>query len=220
MEFFLDTANLDEIREANDLGLLDGVTTNPTLVAREGRGFLETIEAITAIVGDRPVNAECVARDAEGLIQEGRQLASIAPNIVVKIPLDLAGLKAARVLSSENIAINHTLCFSAPQALLSAKSGASYISPFVGRLDDIGQLGMALIKDIRTIYDNYGFSTKVLVASVRTPTHVLEAALIGADIATVPFKVFTQLVQHPLTDSGIQRFLDDFARIPREALQG
>lgn len=217
MDFFLDTANLDEIREANDLGLLDGVTTNPSLVAREGKGFLETIEAICELVGDRPVSAECVERDYDKLVAEGRELAKIAPNVVVKVVLDMAGLKATRTLADEGIKVNHTLCFSASQALLSAKSGSTYISPFVGRLDDISHTGMDLIKDIRTIYDHYGFETKVLVASVRSPTHVLESALIGADVATVPFKVFSQLVKHPLTDIGIERFLADHAKIPKEA---
>ncbi len=216
MEFFLDTANLGEIKDAHDLGLLDGVTTNPSLVAKEAKPFLDTIRAICALVGDKPVSAECVERTYDGLVAEGRKLAGIAPNVVVKIPLDLAGLKATRTLADEGIAVNHTLCFSATQALLSAKSGAAFVSPFVGRLDDISATGMDLIKDIRVIYDNYGFSTKILVASVRHPIHVLDAARIGADVATVPFSVFRQLVQHPLTDRGIDRFLADHAKIPRD----
>lgn len=219
MEFFLDTADIDEIREANDLGLLDGVTTNPSLIARTGKGFIETIEQICELVGpDKPVSAECVEREAGPMIEEGKRLAAIAPNVVVKIPLDLEGLKATRALADEGVRINQTLCFSATQALLSAKAGAAYISPFVGRLDDISTTGMQLIEQIRKIYDNYGVATKVLVASIRSPMHVLESALIGADVATVPFKVFAQLVKHPLTDIGIQRFLDDHAKIPKESL--
>lgn len=219
MEFFLDTADVDEIREANDLGLLDGVTTNPSLVAKTGRGFLETIEEICKIVGDKPVSAECVETQAPALIEEGKRLAGIADNIVVKVPLDLEGLKATRALADEGIRINQTLCFSPTQALLSAKAGAAYISPFVGRLDDISSGGMQLIEQIRRIYDNYGISTKVLVASIRHPQHVLDSALIGADVATVPFKVFGQLVKHPLTDIGIEKFLADNAKIPKETLQ-
>ncbi len=219
MEFFLDTANIAEIKDAQDAGLLDGVTTNPSLIAKEGGGYLETLEKICQIVVDKPVNAECVERDYQAIVAEGRELAKIADNISVKIPLDPDGLKATRALSEEGIPVNNTLCFSPMQALLSAKSGATYISPFVGRLDDISQEGMELIEQIRLIYDNYGIATKILVASIRNPTHVLTSALIGADIATLPHKVLQQLYRHPLTDSGIERFLADYEKIPKEALQ-
>ncbi len=219
MEFFLDTANLEQIRDAYDKGLLDGVTTNPSLIAAEGGAYLETLENICKAVPDKPVNAECVEREYEAIVAEGRELAKIADNIVVKIPLDPEGLKATRTLADEGIAVNITLCFTPMQALLSAKSGAAYISPFVGRLDDIGQDGMEVIEQIREIYDNYGIETKILVASIRNPNHVLTASLIGADIATLPHKVLQQLYKHPLTDSGIERFLADYEKIPKEALQ-
>ena len=216
MKFFIDTANLDEIKEANDLGLLDGVTTNPSLVAKEGNvDFKEHIAKICEIVkGD--VSAEVTALDADGMLREGRELAKIASNVVIKCPLTLDGLKATRVFREEGTKVNVTLCFSAAQALLAAKAGASYISPFIGRLDDIGINGMDLIRDIVQIYDNYGFETEVLAASIRHPMHVIEAALAGADVSTIPFKTLTQLVKHPLTDKGLESFLSDWKKSGRE----
>ena len=215
MKFFIDTANLDEIKEANELGLIDGVTTNPSLVAKEGDiDFKERIAAISAIVkGD--VSAEVTALDTAGMLAEGRELAKIAPNVVVKCPLTLDGLKATRVFRAEGTKVNVTLCFSAAQALLAAKAGASYISPFIGRLDDIAQDGMALIRDIVQIYDNYGFATEVLAASIRHPMHIVDCALAGADVATLPFKVIQQLVKHPLTDKGLEGFLSDWKKSGR-----
>lgn len=214
MKFFIDTANTDEIRQANAMGLVDGVTTNPSLVAKTGRPFQEVIEEICSIV-DGPISAEATATDTEGLVSQARDLAKIHKNIVVKIPLTLEGLAAVRTLSSEGIKTNVTLCFSASQALLAAKAGATYISPFVGRLDDVSTVGMEMVEQIMDIYANYGFETEVIVASVRHPVHVLEAALIGADIATIPYKVLMQLVKHPLTDVGIERFLADWEKVPK-----
>ena len=214
MKFFIDTADVDEIREAHALGILDGVTTNPTLVAKTGRKFEEVISEICSIVPG-PVSAEVVATDTQGMIEEARRNASLAPNVVVKIPLIPAGLKAVKALAAEGIKTNVTLCFSAVQALLAAKAGANYISPFVGRLDDRGHQGMEIVQHIRTIYDNYGFETEIIVASIRHPLHVLEAALIGADIATVPFATFEKLVSHPLTDEGLERFLADWEKVPK-----
>ena len=211
MKLFLDTANIKEIREANDLGVLDGITTNPTLVSKENREFEDLIAEICSIVNG-PVSAEVVSTTYEGMLEEAQRLAKIHPNVVVKIPLIPKGLQAVKTLSQRKIRVNVTLCFSANQALLAAKCGASYISPFIGRLDDIGQVGMDLIRDIKTIYANYGFKTEILVASVRHPVHVLEAAKIGADIATMPFEVFQKLVKHPLTDIGLQRFLSDWEK--------
>lgn len=215
MKFFIDTANLDEIKEANELGLIDGVTTNPSLVAKEGDiDFKERIAAICAIVkGD--VSAEVTSLDTEGMLNEGRELAKIAPNVVVKCPLTLDGLKATRKFREEGTKVNVTLCFSAAQALLAAKAGASYISPFIGRLDDIAQDGMQLIRDIVQIYDNYGFETEVLAASIRHPVHIVDCALAGADVATIPFKVIQQLVKHPLTDKGLEGFLTDWKKSGR-----
>ena len=215
MKFFIDTANLDEIKEANELGLIDGVTTNPSLVAKEGDiDFKDRIAAICAIVkGD--VSAEVTALDTAGMLAEGRELAKIAPNVVVKCPLTLDGLKATRVFRAEGTKVNVTLCFSAAQALLAAKAGASYISPFIGRLDDIAQDGMALIRDILQIYDNYGFATEVLAASIRHPMHIVDCALAGANVATIPFKVIQQLVKHPLTDKGLEGFLSDWKKSGR-----
>ena len=212
MKFFIDTANLDEIKEANELGLIDGVTTNPSLVAREGDiDFKERIAAICAIVtGD--VSAEVTALDTAGMLAEGRELAKIAPNVVVKCPMTLDGLKATRVFRAEGTKVNVTLCFSAAQALLAAKAGASYISPFIGRLDDTAWDGMALIRDIVQIYDNYGFETEVLAASIRHPVHIVDCALAGANVATIPFKVIQQLVKHPLTDKGLEGFLADWKK--------
>ncbi len=215
MKFFIDTANLDEIREANEIGLIDGVTTNPSLVAKEGDvDFKEHIAKICEIVtGD--VSAEVTAIDTEGMLSEGRELAKIAPNVVVKCPLTLEGLKATRILTDEGTGVNVTLCFSAAQAILAAKAGARYISPFIGRLDDIATNGMQLISDIVQIYDNYGFKTEVLAASIRHPMHIVDSALVGAHVATIPFKVIKQLVHHPLTDKGLESFLDDWKKSGR-----
>lgn len=215
MKFFIDTANLDEIREANELGLIDGVTTNPSLVAKEGDvDFKEHIAKICEMVkGD--VSAEVTALDTEGMLREGRELAAIAPNVVVKCPLTLDGLKATRKFREEDIKVNVTLCFSAAQALLAAKAGATYISPFIGRLDDIAQNGMQLIEEIVQIYGNYGYETEVLAASIRHPMHIVDCALVGADVATIPFKVIQQLVKHPLTDKGLDSFLADWKKSGR-----
>ncbi len=209
MKFFIDSAKIEEIREAQSLGILDGVTTNPSLVAKEGRNFRELLDEILGVV-DGPVSAEVISTNAADILVEARELAAIHPNIVVKVPLIIEGLKAVRTLSDEGIRTNVTLCFSAPQALLAAKAGATYISPFIGRLDDIGQDGMELIRDIVTIYSNYGYPTQVLAASIRHPVHVLQAALAGADVATVPFKIIRQMFQHPLTASGLDQFLKDW----------
>lgn len=212
MKFFIDTANIEEIRKANDLGLLDGVTTNPSLVAKEGRDFRELIQEICDIV-DGPVSAEVLSTETGGMIEEARSLATIAENIVVKIPLIADGLKAVKVLAGEGIHTNVTLCFSPIQALMAAKAGASYISPFVGRLDDLSQEGMELVEQIVTIYENYGYDTEIIVASVRNPLHVLDAALMGADIATIPYKVMLQLIKHPMTDIGLEKFLADWKKM-------
>ncbi|UCF57378.1 MAG: fructose-6-phosphate aldolase [Deltaproteobacteria bacterium] len=212
MKFFIDTANVEEIKKTNDLGLLDGVTTNPTLVSKEGREFKELIKEICGIV-DGPVSAEVVSTDAEGMMNEARELVKLADNIVVKIPLIEDGLKAVKVLAGEGIKTNVTLCFSATQALMAAKAGAAYVSPFVGRLDDISTRGMDLVEQIITIYDNYGFDTEVIVASIRNPTHVVDAALMGADIATIPYNVIQQLIKHPLTDIGLEKFLADWKKM-------
>ncbi len=214
MKFFIDTADVNEIKEAESLGILDGVTTNPTLISRTGRPFKETIEEICTIVKG-PVSAEVVSTDTEGIIKEGRDLAKIADNIVVKVPLIKDGLKAVKALTSEGIKVNVTLCFSSNQALLAAKAGGTYISPFVGRLDDKGHTGMEVIDEIRTIYDNYGFETEIIVASIRNPLHVRDAALMGADIATIPFAVFNNIVKHPLTDEGLKNFLADWEKVPK-----
>lgn len=215
MKFFLDTANLGEIREAASWGVLDGITTNPSLVSKEGRDFKELIREICSIV-DGPVSAEVVAITKDEIVEEGLELAKIHRNIVVKVPLIVEGLKAVKVLSAKGIKINVTLCFSANQALLAAKAGATYISPFIGRLDDISHDGMAVIRDIKTIYQNYGYSTQILTASIRHPLHVLEAAKIGSDVATMPFKVLEQIVKHPLTDIGLKRFLSDWDKFAKE----
>lgn len=212
MKFFVDTADIAEIRDLAESGLLDGVTTNPTLVAKAGRDFTEILKDICDVV-DGPVSAEVTATDAKGMIEEGEKLARIADNITVKVPLTIDGLKACRHLTGNGTMVNVTLCFSAVQALMAAKAGATFISPFVGRLDDISQDGMQLIQDIRQIYDNYdSFTTEILVASVRNPTHVLRAALIGADVCTIPPSTLRQLVKHPLTDAGLQAFLADWAK--------
>jgi len=216
MKFFLDTADVDEIREAHDLGILDGVTTNPTLAAKVGKSIPQAVADICKIVSG-PVSAEVTATDTEGMLTEARQLARIAPNIVVKIPLIKEGLKAVKRLTDEGIKTNVTLCFQAVQALLAAKAGATYISPFIGRLDDVSQRGMDIVEDIRVIYDNYGDSTEIIVASIRQPTHVLEAARVGADIATIPFAVFDKLVNHPLTTIGLDKFLADYRKVAEAA---
>ena len=214
MKFFIDTANIDEIKKGLEWGLVDGVTTNPTLVAREGREFKSLIKEICSIV-DGPISAEAVSTDAEGLIKEGRELACIHENIVVKIPMTLEGLRAVKVLSQEGVKTNVTLIFSPLQALTAAKAGATYVSPFVGRLDDVSHVGMDLVHQVLDIYDNYEIPTQVIVASIRTPVHVLDAALMGAHIATMPFKVLAQLSRHPLTDVGIERFLADWEKVPK-----
>lgn len=214
MKFFIDTANVEEIRLADEWGLVDGVTTNPSLVSKEKRPFREVIEEICSIV-DGPISAEAVSLDAKGLIKEARELSRIHRNIVVKMPMTLEGLKAVKTVSREGIKVNVTLVFSPVQALMAAKAGAAYVSPFVGRLDDIAQPGMDSIPQILDIFDNYGFSTEVIVASVRNPLHVLESATLGAHIATIPFKVLEQLSKHPLTDIGIDRFLKDWEKVPK-----
>ena len=211
MKFFIDTANIEEIKKAHALGMVDGVTTNPSLIAREKRPFEELLREICELV-DGPVNGEVVSLDAEGMVAEGRKLAAFHSNIVVKVPMTTEGLKAVKILSSENIRTNVTLIFSSMQALMAAKAGASYVSPFVGRLDDISQVGMDLVSDIMNIYGNYGYETEIIVASIRNPIHVVEAALIGADIATIPFKVIAQLAKHPLTDIGMEKFLADWEK--------
>jgi transaldolase len=211
MKIFLDTANVAEIKEGVAIGVVDGVTTNPSLIAREKRPFRPLVEEICSIVpGD--VSLEVVATDFEGMIKEGQELAQVAPNAVVKVPLTQDGLKAVKYLSGKGIRLNQTLCFSAPQALLSAKAGATYISPFLGRLDDIAAVGMDLIRDICEIYRNYGFKTQVLAASIRNPLHVVDAAKAGAHVCTMPFNVLQQLMKHPLTDIGLKKFLDDWAK--------
>jgi len=211
MKFFIDTAEIEEIKKLNDLGMVDGVTTNPSLIMKSGRDFKEVIKEICDIITG-PVSAEVIATEADEMIKEGETLAKIAKNVTVKLPLTWEGLKACKHFSEEGIKTNVTLCFSAAQALLAAKAGASFISPFVGRLDDIGEDGMGLIAEIREIYDNYDFDTEILVASVRHPGHVLEAASIGADVATLPPSVVYQLINHPLTDKGLQAFLDDWKK--------
>ena len=216
MKIFLDSANLAEIKEAISWAAIDGVTTNPTLVAKEGREFFPLLKEICETVKG-PVSMETTSRDAAGMVEEGRVFAKLHPHIVVKCPLTKEGLKATRQLSSEKIRVNVTLCFSASQALLAAKAGAYCVSPFVGRLDDIAADGMQLIRDIKTIYANYPFSTQILVASIRHPMHVIEAARIGADIATMPFAVLESLVKHPLTDAGLERFLKDWEKLPASA---
>lgn len=216
MKFFIDTANLEEIIEASELGLIDGVTTNPSLVAREGDiDFKERIAEICGIVsGD--VSAEVTALDTAGMLEQGRELAAIAKNVVIKCPLTWDGLKATRIFSDEGTKVNVTLCFSASQALLAAKAGAAYISPFIGRLDDISQDGMQLIRDIVQIYDNYGFETEILAASIRHPMHIVDSALAGADVSTVPFDVFKKIIKHPLTDKGLDAFMADWKKSGRD----
>ena len=211
MKFFIDTANIEEIKKGVEMGLVDGVTTNPSLIAREDKPFEEIIGEICEIV-DGPISAEVVSLDADGMVEEARELAKIHENIVVKVPMIEEGLKAVKRLTAENIKTNVTLVFSSTQALLAAKAGATYVSPFVGRLDDISQDGMDLVSDIMDILGNYGFSTEVIVASVRSPMHVTQSALIGADIATIPYKVIAQMARHPLTDIGMEQFLADWEK--------
>jgi transaldolase len=214
MKFFIDTANIDEIKEAAALGILDGVTTNPSLVSKEGKDFRKLLDEILKIV-DGPVSAEVIATDYEGILKEGRELAKIHKNIVVKIPLIKEGLKACKTLTSEGIKVNVTLCFSPNQAILAAKAGATYVSPFVGRLDDISTSGMDLISQIVQIYRNYNYKTQVLVASVRHPLHVVESALFGADVCTIPFDVIKKMFNHPLTDIGLDKFLSDWKKLKK-----
>ncbi|HEU4382571.1 MAG TPA: fructose-6-phosphate aldolase [Anaeromyxobacteraceae bacterium] len=214
MQFFIDTADVGEIKKALEMGLCDGVTTNPSLVAKTGRAFDDVLKEIVSIVRG-PVSAEVTAVEAEGMLKEARHYAKFADNVVVKIPLILQGLKAVKTLTAEGIRTNVTLCFSPTQALLAAKAGATYVSPFVGRLDDISEEGMALIGQILEIYRNYEFSTQVLVASVRNPMHVVQAARMGADVVTVPFAVLEQLAKHPLTDIGLKKFLADWEKVPK-----
>ncbi|MEQ8228341.1 MAG: fructose-6-phosphate aldolase [Rhodospirillales bacterium] len=217
MKFFVDTADVAEIKRLNDTGLVDGVTTNPSLIAKSGRDFIDVVKEICATV-DGPVSAEVTATDAEGMINEGRKLAKVADNVAVKVPLTEAGLVACKTLSQAGTQVNVTLCFSAAQALLAAKAGAAFISPFVGRLDDIGQDGMNLIGEIVEIYSNYDFATEVLVASVRSPQHVVDAARIGADVCTLPPGVIWQLFKHPLTDKGLEAFLKDWEKTGQSIL--
>ena len=214
MKLFIDTANIDDIREANLLGVIDGVTTNPTLVSKEGKDFMSIIKEICQIV-DGPISVEAVSTDSEGMLKEAREFAQIHSNVVVKLPMTRDGLIATKQLATEGIRVNMTLVFSPNQALLAAKAGAAFVSPFVGRLDDISHCGMDLVEQIIAIFDNYGFETEVIVASVRNPLHVLEAALLGADIATVPFKTILQLIKHPLTDRGIEQFLKDWKKVKK-----
>ncbi len=214
MKFFIDTANVEDIKRANDMGVICGVTTNPSLIAKEGRDFNEVIKEITSIV-DGPISGEVKATtvDAEGMIREGREIAAIHPNMVVKIPMTVEGLKAVKVLSSEGIKTNVTLIFTANQALLAAEAGATYVSPFLGRLDDINQPGIELVRTIAEIFAVYGYETEIIVASVRNPIHVTDCALAGADIATVPYKVIEQMTKHPLTDQGIEKFQADYKAV-------
>jgi len=217
MKFFVDTAEIDAIAELNDLGMVDGVTTNPSLILKSGRDILEVTKEICDLV-DGPVSAEVVATEAEDMIAEGRKLAGIADNIAVKVPLTWAGLKACKTLTDEGRMVNVTLCFSANQALLAAKAGATFISPFIGRLDDINLDGMDLIEEIRTIYDNYGFATEILAASIRTVNHIAEAAAIGADVITAPPGVIQKMADHPLTDKGLEAFMADWAKTGQKIL--
>lgn len=214
MRFFIDTANVDEIRQANDMGIICGVTTNPSLIAKEGRDFKEVIKEITSIV-DGPISGEVKATttQAEDMVKEGREIAAIHPNMVVKIPMTVEGLKAVKVLSSEGIKTNVTLIFSANQAILAANAGATYVSPFLGRLDDISQPGIELIRQIAEIFDIYGYDTEIIAASIRNPIHVTDCALAGADIATIPYKVIEQMTKHPLTDQGIEKFQADYKAV-------
>ncbi len=209
MKFFIDTANIDEIKEAASMGMVDGVTTNPSLIAKEGRDFKEIITEISQII-DGPISAEVISLESGGMVEEARELVKIHDNIVIKVPMTTEGLKATRTLTDEGIKTNVTLVFSPLQALMAAKAGATYVSPFVGRLDDLSQDGLVLIEQLVTIFENYGYNTEIIVASVRNPLHVLDSALAGADVATIPFNVLSKLASHPLTDKGIQAFMDDW----------
>lgn len=214
MKLFIDTANLDEIREISSWGVLDGVTTNPTILSREKMDYRTLIDAILKLV-DGPISVEAVNEKAEKIIKEAKMLSKISENIVVKIPITPEGLAATKVLSKEGVKVNMTLVFSVNQSILAAKAGATYASPFLGRLDDIGSDGMTLLSDIVTVYQNYGFKTQIIAASIRSPQHVIDTALIGADVCTIPYKVFTQMVRHPLTDKGIERFLNDWKKVKK-----
>lgn len=216
MKFFIDTANPGEIKKAYEMGVIDGVTTNPSLISKENRDFELLIKEICGIIQELPISLEVLSLQSEGMIEEARKLAKMGENIVIKIPMTGEGLKAIKILVSEGIQTNTTLVFSPTQALLAAKAGTTYVSPFIGRLDDISQTGMELIEQIMTIYSNYSFNSQVIVSSIRHPIHVLDAALIGADVATIPYKVIEQLVKHPLTDIGIERFLEDWKKVPKK----
>lgn len=215
MKLFIDTANVAEIREANDWGVICGVTTNPSLIAKEGRDFVEVVKEITTIV-DGPISAEVISLEHEGMVKEARELAKIHKNIIIKIPMTEEGLKAVKILTAEGIRTNVTLIFSAAQALLAARAGATFVSPFMGRVDDVGNQGLDLIADIVTIFQNFGIETEIIAASIRHPMHVVEAAKLGCDIATVPYKVLKQMFAHPLTDIGIQKFLKDWETVPKK----
>jgi transaldolase len=212
MKIFIDTANVEHIKEMNDLGIIDGVTTNPSLIAKEGRNFEQVVKEICQIV-DGPISAEVISLKADGMVEEAKKLVKIHKNIVIKVPMTAEGLKATKRLTKLKIKTNVTLIFSSTQALLAAKAGATYVSPFVGRLDDISSDGMELVEEIVTIYENYGFDTEVIVASVRNPLHVIDSAMIGAHVATIPYSVLHQMIKHPLTDIGIQRFLEDWKKV-------
>ncbi|MFU0800009.1 MAG: fructose-6-phosphate aldolase [Xylanivirga thermophila] len=214
MKLFIDTANVDEIRKANDMGIICGVTTNPSLIAKEGRDFVEVVKEITSIV-DGPISAEVVSLDADGMVKEARELAKIHKNIIIKIPMCVEGLKAVKILTEEGIKTNVTLIFSSAQALLAARAGATYVSPFIGRLDDVGSDGLDVVAETVDIFNIHGISTEVIAASIRHPRHVIEAARIGSHIATVPYKVLVQMTKHPLTDNGIQKFLKDWETVPK-----
>ena len=214
MKIFIDTANIEEIKKANDWGVIDGVTTNPSLVAKEGREFEELVQEIVNIVNG-PISVEVISTNAEGMVKEAVELSEWSPNIVVKIPMIPEGLKAVKILSAKGIKTNVTLVFSVNQALLAAKAGATYVSPFIGRIDDIGHEGMQIVRDMVEVFNTYNFKTEVIVASIRHPLHVIEAAKAGAHVATVPFKVIEKMFKHPLTDIGLERFLDDWEKIPK-----
>ena len=215
MKMFIDTANVDHIREANDLGVICGVTTNPSLIAKEGRDFVEVVKEITTIV-DGPISAEVISLEHEGMVAEARELVKIHENIVIKIPMTLEGLKAVKILSAEGVKTNVTLIFSATQALMAARAGATYVSPFLGRVDDIGSVGMTLIEDIFQIFDIHGLDTEIIAASIRNPLHVVDAAKAGCHIATIPYNVLIQMSKHPLTDNGIEKFLKDWETVPKK----